>query len=407
MARRRLEGHRARKERPVEVGCRASVRSGRSFAGFRGGDEGEVLTVDVEAQRAEVLFDGQKEPVRVALRHLCVVVPAAQRSMVEGSLYADDSQERSGRPWARSGSRSRSSSPGRRRSRARSEGSPGSGLGATTALLGGSLRDRVAALGADAPTVSYKMPRWRLRGGYQDGTSAESFSPRRLLKGADEASSLNSATIGQPSPGVWRQLQGSPGSAGSVLLRQAQRRGDAADEEERRHQALVEALDVCVGALNAGLRVSQTMHVCQYPPGGHGQMDAALKGMLLSEQTYGEWQTAVGTMQKAAELGGRALEFAVAKDRGQVVPVPVESVGYWPGGVRSLSPSAAMRSHSVPVSQHPAAVDGFFRPAPPIGPWFVRPQVVEPGPPRPVFGALPRFPFTGLWAHEGPAGLST
>ena len=56
----------------IEVGSRVVVLSGRNFPSFQANDQGRVLRVDKEALNCEVLFDGQQQPVPVALRHLSV-----------------------------------------------------------------------------------------------------------------------------------------------------------------------------------------------------------------------------------------------------------------------------------------------------------------------------------------------
>lgn len=61
----------ANKQR-ITPGCRVIVREERDFANFKTGDEGIVESIDEEAGRCEVRFDGHGRDTTVAARHLCV-----------------------------------------------------------------------------------------------------------------------------------------------------------------------------------------------------------------------------------------------------------------------------------------------------------------------------------------------
>ncbi|CAJ1392377.1 unnamed protein product [Effrenium voratum] len=56
-----------------QIGCRVRVLRGRQFAEFKERDEGVILEINDECRNCVVVFDGRKEKVQVALKHLRVV----------------------------------------------------------------------------------------------------------------------------------------------------------------------------------------------------------------------------------------------------------------------------------------------------------------------------------------------
>lgn len=100
----------------IEAGSRVVVLNGRNFPSFTAGDQGRVIRVDKEALNCEVLFDGAKQPVPVALRHLKLGASGASvNGRAQGDVEGDrDHGESSGRRKSSlSDGRSRSASPRR------------------------------------------------------------------------------------------------------------------------------------------------------------------------------------------------------------------------------------------------------------------------------------------------------
>jgi len=88
LARRALQERFASKQREgaagegIELGCQVAVLSGRHFPLFSAGDQGEVVRLDQEALNCDVLFEGARQPVPVALRHLQLVQPPLDSNQV-------------------------------------------------------------------------------------------------------------------------------------------------------------------------------------------------------------------------------------------------------------------------------------------------------------------------------------
>jgi len=79
LARQALQEHFASKQREdadgegIVLGSKVAVLGGRHFPLFSAGDQGEVVRLDQEALNCDVLFEGARQSVPVALRHLRLV----------------------------------------------------------------------------------------------------------------------------------------------------------------------------------------------------------------------------------------------------------------------------------------------------------------------------------------------
>lgn len=263
----------------LEVGHRVIVREGKEFENFRTGDEGVVVSVSEEDSRCEVHFDGCEVPVHVAIRHVSVVA-------------ADSPSSLSSRLPRKAAS-----------------------VAAPTAAPTPSVTKRPGS--ATRATVSYRRP------ARDDGVNDGKRTVARWKQKGDSSLPWPSKEPSTPPPpevpATWqngheRTSEWSPSAAapseGVTDLT------EPCDLEASMKRALCEASSV----IDANLRVVGQMRVVEEMSGQQ------TKVIMMSDETYAEWQRAITAMRNAE--GHCTKVLAHTSTPKAAVEVPVESMGY-------------------------------------------------------------------------------